>query len=390
MKGSIQEICDHADHHYDADEYEQAIPLYMEVLELTRLQTVDVDFDCDISTKLLRCFRNTRQFEQAFYCCSAIESMLEKKYGKTSMRFALYQIDLASVLFHMGRLDFAEFMLKEAKDTFETNRDTKSVDYGRIVLLFADIENQRSCFEKQLEWLTAARTIFDFNPNSSTLCEILGKTVACLLSLNRLDEARSTCIQSFLLRTRLYGLEDYQFALGNIDMAMLFTTFASYTRGIVHLEAAVRVSTSAIGCTHPETIKFQKYLTKCYEKEANPNHLCNDKARFRMCANCDVFIDREPLLERGTDFLVCGYCHLVSYCSQACSDAYWPKHDEECGKPRPARTKLINILAPDCCESCLCAGATLRCSKCKLVRYCDAKCQKTHWKQHKEKCNHFL
>jgi len=38
--------------------------------------------------------------------------------------------------------------------------------------------------------------------------------------------------------------------------------------------------------------------------------------------------------------------------------------------------------APDACE-----GAPLsRCSGCKSVWYCDARCQKLHWKRHKPRC----
>ena len=104
------------------------------------------------------------------------------------------------------------------------------------------------------------------------------------------------------------------------------------------------------------------------------------------CANCDVFIDREPLEARGTDFLVCGQCHNVPYCSVACHDAYWDQHEAVCEQPRVVRTKWVNVGAPDCCGYCLCAGAQLRCTACKEVRYCDGECQRADWKQHKSAC----
>ena len=99
-----------------------------------------------------------------------------------------------------------------------------------------------------------------------------------------------------------------------------------------------------------------------------------------------MFIDREPLVARGTDFLVCGQCHNVPYCSVACHDAYWDQHEAVCEQPRVVRPKRVNVDAPDCCGYCLCAGAQLRCTACKEVRYCDGECQRADWKQHKSAC----
>lgn len=38
------------------------------------------------------------------------------------------------------------------------------------------------------------------------------------------------------------------------------------------------------------------------------------------------------------------------------------------------------------CALCQKVEASQRCSKCQSVRYCDAQCQKAHWKDHKSEC----
>eukprot|EP00923_Selenidium_pygospionis_P049566 GHVN01085361.1.p2 GENE.GHVN01085361.1~~GHVN01085361.1.p2 ORF type:complete len:106 (-),score=10.86 GHVN01085361.1:396-713(-) len=40
-----------------------------------------------------------------------------------------------------------------------------------------------------------------------------------------------------------------------------------------------------------------------------------------------------------------------------------------------------------CCTHCKKSRLKmLQCSRCKSAQYCDAKCQKTHWAQHKKEC----
>lgn len=38
------------------------------------------------------------------------------------------------------------------------------------------------------------------------------------------------------------------------------------------------------------------------------------------------------------------------------------------------------------CHTCFKGDAPMRCSECKLARYCDSTCQKKHWKTHKPVC----
>lgn len=42
--------------------------------------------------------------------------------------------------------------------------------------------------------------------------------------------------------------------------------------------------------------------------------------------------------------------------------------------------------AQNCCGHCQTADPTLRCARCKTVKYCDAECQKAHWPTHKPEC----
>lgn len=127
-------------------------------------------------------------------------------------------------------------------------------------------------------------------------------------------------------------------------------------------------------------------LQKCYQMLASERYVDGSpEDRFRACAECKTIIDRQPLLAKDEDFLVCGGCRNVPFCSEKCHDAHWPSHRSECGKSQLPE-KRIDIFAPDMCDECLYSGAKLQCTRCKKARYCDAKCQKAHWKIHKTKC----
>lgn len=127
-------------------------------------------------------------------------------------------------------------------------------------------------------------------------------------------------------------------------------------------------------------------LQKSYQMLATERYVNGSpEDRFRACAECKTIIDRQPLLAKDEDFLVCGGCRNVPFCSEKCHDAHWPAHQLECGKSQLPK-KRIDIFARDMCAECLCGGAQLQCTQCKAMRYCDAKCQKAHWKIHKTKC----
>jgi len=54
-------------------------------------------------------------------------------------------------------------------------------------------------------------------------------------------------------------------------------------------------------------------------------------------------------------------------------------------RARSGAAALPKLPAPGCAHCCL-AGATKRCGACGGPAYCDAICQKAHWKAHKREC----
>ena len=65
------------------------------------------------------------------------------------------------------------------------------------------------------------------------------------------------------------------------------------------------------------------------------------------CAECGE--------EGGDSLKMCMSCKLVKYCNAKCQKKHWPKHKKTC-------------------KSCM------------LVKYCNAECQKKHWPKHKKDC----
>lgn len=129
-----------------------------------------------------------------------------------------------------------------------------------------------------------------------------------------------------------------------------------------------------------------RLLIKCYEMLARDTYVLGPLTeRYRMCGHCAVFIDRAPLLEAKTDFLVCGQCRNVPYCSAECSEKHWDVHEAQCGTSHLPK-RLIDPFASSACSFCARVGASQHCTRCKRARYCDAKCQKAHWKMHKTDC----
>jgi len=72
---------------------------------------------------------------------------------------------------------------------------------------------------------------------------------------------------------------------------------------------------------------------------------------------------------------------------------------EALAKPLQETGKLLSSLAvPLCCNNPVCtnisrtlevslvSGHSTKCSGCRVARYCDRRCQTSHWKQHKPMC----
>lgn len=55
----------------------------------------------------------------------------------------------------------------------------------------------------------------------------------------------------------------------------------------------------------------------------------------------------------------------------------------------PSSSSMPGIVATG--DSCVVCGSftTKQCARCKVVRYCSASCQRSHWKEHKEQCEEF-
>lgn len=128
-------------------------------------------------------------------------------------------------------------------------------------------------------------------------------------------------------------------------------------------------------------------LLKCYEyyDQEFPITDADPDARFRLCAHCHVHIDRRPLLEKDTDFLICSQCKRIAFCSEKCNDDHWAVHREECGKHLDSKHR-INFTSSISCGYCFRDNAEKQCTRCHKARYCNVECQKKHWKVHKESC----
>ena len=111
--------------------------------------------------------------------------------------------------------------------------------------------------------------------------------------------------------------------------------------------------------------------------------------------------------------LNCSQCKCVSYCGAKCQRSHWKTHKNVCGKAKIAtetnfepksdiitdqnghdsvqnRVDAAQGGAGSNVSECFADGCTnegtLNCSQCKCVSYCGAKCQRSHWKTHKNVC----
>jgi tetratricopeptide (TPR) repeat protein len=165
-----------------------------------------------------------------------------------------------------------------------------------------------------------------------------------------------------------------------------FMRICEYERAIIVLERCIIDTFGTYSLKN--TYAAYNALLKCYENydmefpitDADPD------ARFRLCAHCHVQIDRKPLLEMDTDFLICSQCKRIAFCSEKCNDDHWAVHKEECGK-RIDSNHRIDFTCSKSCAYCFRRNPEKQCTRCKSAQYCGPECQKKHWKSHKETCN---
>lgn len=99
--------------------------------------------------------------------------------------------------------------------------------------------------------------------------------------------------------------------------------------------------------------------------------------KFRRCENCE-----QEILER---IQLCAGCKKVAYCNIRCQKSHWKQHKKSCTYVQKPIEKVQHH-----CESCNkeMAERVLLCAGCKKVAYCNKTCQKSHWKQHKKICTY--
>ena len=103
-----------------------------------------------------------------------------------------------------------------------------------------------------------------------------------------------------------------------------------------------------------------------------------ESERKRTCSKCC------HLFSNGDTNMSKCPCGRARYCNAACQKEHWKAHRTEC-----PYSKSIVVEEPDArCSFCQApqnlGGRMLNC--CGNVQYCDRKCQKRHWKLHKTIC----
>ena len=339
-----------------------------------------------LSLKLSVCYRGMCEPTKALPHALRWVQVAEQLYGPTAVQYANARAGLGKVLTQLRRFDEAAHEVQAVMATMEGRGEASSAQYGSMLLTMADIERGKQRYEQELDWLLRAHAVLQLHPDNQSYSVVISNLAMCYKRLQRPEEARAKYVEALELKAKSHGPEHPEYATSVGNYAMFFAELKLFDKAIVHMERAIHIFVRTLGRQHEHTLASQHFLTPWYKESAKEESVQGTDTRFRLCANCDIFIDREPLVARGTDFLVCGQCRNVPYCTVACHDAYWVQHKAECGQPRAVRTKFVNVLAADCCNSCLCAGARLQCTACKAVRYCDAECQRADWKRHKSAC----
>lgn len=84
-------------------------------------------------------------------------------------------------------------------------------------------------------------------------------------------------------------------------------------------------------------------------------------------------------------FLQCSKCKLVAYCNSKCQLNHWKEHKKICGMPK--RNRFVRIDDPKKCVTCLLEKSPLKCP-CNKARYCNKDCQEKDWAKHRSICPH--
>jgi hypothetical protein len=100
------------------------------------------------------------------------------------------------------------------------------------------------------------------------------------------------------------------------------------------------------------------------------------------CSSCNKFLERP---------LHCGRCNVTTYCDEDCQRAHWKLHKKTC-TPAAATSSAASSLKSSLdvvCEACcnfFKDKNSMRCGGCQTISYCNADCQRAHWKVHKKTC----
>ena len=120
------------------------------------------------------------------------------------------------------------------------------------------------------------------------------------------------------------------------------------------------------------------------------------KTTNHVCSNCG----------KSNSLWYCSRCKTVWYCNEKCQRLHWPQHSEKCeqlskleahqiscsedyakSETNKQSTKQETKPTSLVCSSCGKKNNSLQCcSRCKIVWYCNEKCQRLHWPKHAEEC----
>ncbi len=151
----------------------------------------------------------------------------------------------------------------------------------------------------------------------------------------------------------------------------------------IHLFSLLKATYEAFQCSEElvAEIKCRKldpeFLEECKELilQARDAFFENKQGdcfpSLRMCSRCSKL---------GDDFLLCGNCKCLRYCSEVCQTHDWKRHKKECQELFEKKDRGKK-------NFCMCGKeGRFRCSSCLKEAYCSEECQKTDWKKHKLEC----